>query len=103
MSPKFDGLEHFANFISEQIGRLEGKLDEMSRNFVLRDQFQVLKEDVDRAHDRSRKLEDRVHQLEIKSAKEEGEDAGRRPFIERLAAIGAAVIIAALLIALKLK
>lgn len=77
-------MAYFITFISEQIGRLEGKIDAIKADFVLRREFDAMQEDVDRAHDRTRDLEVRVRVLEVGTAVDKAENKGRFSIAEKV-------------------
>jgi len=62
----------FASWIAEQFGKLEGKIDALSKEFITRREFESLQQDISRAHQKVRELrvieidelEDRVKLLE---------------------------------------
>jgi hypothetical protein len=69
-----DNFAWFASWISEQFGKIEGKIDSLTREFITRREFERMQIDIDRAHKKLREheqgpfdeLEDRVAVLENK-------------------------------------
>lgn len=101
----------FASWISEQFGKLEGKLDALSKEFITRREIERLQADIDNAHRKLREfeqgpfdeLEDQVRALEIKGAGQSGEDKIRWSINEKVLGALGVIVLAIVLAYLGLK
>lgn len=101
------GLEWFASFISERMGRLEGQIErlrtEIRTDFVMKHEIENTTENVDRAHSKYRELEARVHTLELSTATNAGGDKVRWEFVFKVVGALGMVALAIIMTWLKIK
>lgn len=96
----------FASWISEQFGKLEGKLDAMSKEFVTQRELDRLEQDVTRAHEKVRALEqgpideieERLRAVELQVANDGGENKIRWSIGEKVLG-GVIVVVTAIVLA----
>lgn len=70
-------LDQIFEYISSQFDRLEGKLDSIAKDFVMRRELELVQKDVDRAHSKARELEDRLRAIEVTDAGDRAENKSR--------------------------
>ena len=96
-------LDQLLGYMSEQFGRLDEKLDNMSKDFIIRRELDVVQKDVDRAHEKYRILEARLQASEIADAGDRGEAKGRFTMTEKIGGAILALLLAAAMAGLGLR
>lgn len=101
-----EDMAWFASWISEQFGKLEGKLDAMAKEFITRREYERLQQDIDRAHQKVREveagpldeIEDRVRELERVTAVNTGSDRVRWGLVAQIG-VGVSTVLLAIVLA----